>query len=214
MRFNPHPRSTAGVTSGLGCIRYSNRRFNPHPRSTAGVTLPTLSCKSKKSLFQSSPAINCGCHLAAEFNSRSSRVSILTRDQLRVSQALRGVSAHSTHGVSILTRVQLRVSQQYRVHHPIAYLVSILTRDQLRVSHDMTRIWRTSKIVSILTRDQLRVSQNRHIQMGAPFGFQSSPAINCGCHGRPAGSIGDKFRFNPHPRSTAGVTPQKHKDIS
>ena len=63
--FNPHPRSTAGVTCYGGLYTITRICFNPHPRSTAGVTLLK-------------PPISGCC-----------AVSILTRDQLRASRLKR-----------------------------------------------------------------------------------------------------------------------------
>ena len=40
--------------------------------------------------------------------------------------------------------------------------------------------------------------------------FQSSPAINCGCHHQAIDCLGRHGCFNPHPRSTAGVTQFLH----
>ncbi len=108
-------------------------------------------------------------------------------------------------------------------------VVSILTRDQLRASHkattnnadlkcfnphprstagvtkrynDRSANWR----VSILTRDQLRASLIRPLRIFAPSLFQSSPAINCGRHLKIVVVCWIVQSFNPHPRSTAGVT--------
>ena len=131
--------------------------FNPHPRSTAGVTGRSKRVASG-SMFQSSPAINCGCHnRGVEVRLVVDHVSILTRDQLRVSP------------------------QEFRRE---AYLqaVSILTRDQLRVSLATGSGGAGGFGVSIHTRDQLRVSLFRLLRARTEDEFQSSPAINCGCH--------------------------------
>ena len=111
--FNPHPRSTAGVTwiteSGNGVMLVSiltrdqlrasptcrasasqqSTGFNPHPRSTAGVT-------------------NWAESWAEAFD-----VSILTRDQLRASHTARRRIVDMER-VSILTRDQLRASRLKR----------------------------------------------------------------------------------------------------
>ena len=83
--FNPHPRSTAGVTPTALEPRRCFSGFNPHPRSTAGVTTifasrllgsqvsiltrdqlrashVQFSDRVREKEFQSSPAINCGRH--------------------------------------------------------------------------------------------------------------------------------------------------------
>ena len=84
--------------------------------------------------------------------------------------------------------------------------VSILTRDQLRVSLKVFASLGSFMSVSILTRDQLRVSPTGAIFPVGALMFQSSPAINCGCHLASIQRVKFLNSFNPHPRSTAGVT--------
>ena len=86
----------------------SDRGFNPHPRSTAGVTIAFSRC-SWDMEFQSSPAINCGRHQSF-LNSGAGRTSFNPhpRSTAGVTKRLREVQSFRV--VSILTRDQLRAS--------------------------------------------------------------------------------------------------------
>ena len=212
-------------------IRYGTKfiGFNPHPRSTAGVTTSNLYLR-QWIVFQSSPAINCGCHATTKpplsrhrcFNPhpRSTAGVTIHRRYRQHNHLCFNPHPRSTAGV---TSGWVGATAQ-------CHFVSILTRDQLRVSLILISFTCVSSIVSILTRDQLRVSlplSREAFELGgfnphprstagvtpktvdaAEFEglFQSSPAINCGCHNAIGSNLGTFIGFNPHPRSTAGVT--------
>ena len=150
--------SIACVTAFFQPIMQCGFLLMPMPRCFVHLILGTSHPAPASGLFQSSPAINYGCHSALGINTA------------------------------------------------MAVLVSILTHDQLRVSRKRTCCHTDTGAVSILTRDQLRVSLGYNLNIVPLSGFQSSPAINCGCHRRPQSRARPPGCFNPHPRSTAGVT--------
>ena len=86
VRFNPHPRSTAGVTSDNSIAIPCQFGFNPHPRSTAGVTSYTLKITVAGHRFNPHPRSTAGVTPDIPRRNSHGDVSILTRDQLRASR--------------------------------------------------------------------------------------------------------------------------------
>ena len=176
----------------INCGRHRHQRptdvklgcFNPHPRSTAGVTPPGPESVTRVSCFNPHPRSTAGVTKVAEFAAGDPRVSILTRDQLRASPVVSGSLAFDL-------------------------IVSILTRDQLRAS-PCSNEWLVASVgfnphprstAGVTTLDTF---YRKHGM------FQSSPAINCGRHGRSHESCRsafivsiltrDQLRASPHCR--------------
>ena len=61
LSFNPHPRSTAGVTS-VCILYYLPKQVSILTRDQLRASLDANEDESPEDLFQSSPAINCGRH--------------------------------------------------------------------------------------------------------------------------------------------------------
>ena len=203
--FQSSPAINCGRHKRVGCGCTILSLFQSSPAINCGRHAGSWGSLLRWTLFQSSPAINCGRHhlgpipAPCECVFQSSPAINCGRHQIDRS-IQRGYPCFNPHPRSTAGVTASKAANDLRS------VVSILTRDQLRASPAPTAY----RCQAWMFQSSPAINCGRHSAGAGKCNpcvlFQSSPAINCGrhqgggiCGGRPA-------CFNPHPRSTAGVT--------